>query len=122
MSTTRISHPIGHVRIPAAHASRLVRAETLMPQPVKPRPLGVVSGLADADLDGPVPDATPRQSLAIGLLSIVGPLGLALIPTVGFVCGLKLYTHVSPLEAGMIRVVGGFFVLFFLIAWPTSGD
>jgi hypothetical protein len=107
ISTTRISHPIGHTRTPAAHASRLVRAGTLMPRPVKPPALRVQPGLADARLDGLIVDSAPLHRVAIQLLRIVGALGLALISTVAFVCGLKLYTHVSPLEAGMIRVVGG---------------
>jgi hypothetical protein len=55
-------------------------------------------------------------------LRIAGSLGLAVIPTVGYVCGVRLYTDVSPLETGMIRVLGGFFFGFFLTAWPTSDE
>ncbi len=53
---------------------------------------------------------------------IVATLGLALIPTVGFVIGLKLYTHVSPLEIGMIRALGGFLVLSLIVIWPTFDE
>src|SRR5271155_3415585 len=86
----------GHLRVPAVHVPRPARVRTMMPHPVKPPVLRVHPGLADANLDGPVARPTTRRPIAIRLAGIVATLGLALIPTVGFVCGLKLYTNISP--------------------------
>ena len=33
-----------------------------------------------------------------------------------------LSTTVSPLESGMIRVLGGFLALMFITVWSTTGD
>jgi hypothetical protein len=53
---------------------------------------------------------------------MIGLLGPAIVLTAGYACGLKLYTDVSPLQTGMIRVLGGFLVLIFIAVWPTFGE
>ena len=113
---------VSHPPILDRPGSRAARIRATTPYPTKPSRLRVYPGLADADLDGPVAYRDPTRRIALRLARIVATLGLALIPTVGFVIGLKLYTHVSPLEIGMIRALGGFLVLSLIVIWPTFDE
>jgi hypothetical protein len=121
----RIRHHHGHVPGPAARATRPARARVAAarsPAEIKPTVRWTFPRLADAELDGPVTDDAPQRPVAIQALRILGPLGLALFLTGGSVCGWKLSTTITPLESGMIRVLGGFLGLIFITVWPTSGD
>jgi hypothetical protein len=119
---TRIRPHHGTARSATARPPRPVPLRATLADPIKPPSLRVFPSLQDADLDGPVVLASPRGPLAARLIGIFGPIVLALFLTAGYAFGLKLYTHVSPLETCAIRSLAGLFALFLIAVWPTFAN
>jgi hypothetical protein len=101
---------------------RPARSRATAADPIQRPSQRFLPALLDADLDGPVALASPRRPIVARLLGILGPIGLALFLAAGYVCGLKLYTDVSPLEERGIRVLAGFLTIFLIAVRPTFRD